>query len=77
MHGNVSEWVEDAWHNSYEGAPTDGSPWVKDGGASLRVLRGGSWYDEPTYVRAAERLRSITLYRNNNLGFRLARTLNP
>lgn len=40
MHGNVFEWVEDAWHNSYEGAPTDGSAW-EGGGAVSRVLRGG------------------------------------
>jgi formylglycine-generating enzyme required for sulfatase activity len=43
MYGNVWEWVEDPWHNSYEGSPTDGSPWLEDGNASRRVVRGGSW----------------------------------
>ena len=42
MHGNVWEWVEDCWHESYEGAPSDGSAWTS-GDCSRRVLRGGSW----------------------------------
>ena len=44
MHGNVWEWVEDDWHNSYDGAPADGSPWLDSPRGSDRVLRGGSWY---------------------------------
>ena len=40
VHGNVSEWVEDCWNNSYRGAPSDGSPWIS-GDCSRRVLRGG------------------------------------
>jgi formylglycine-generating enzyme required for sulfatase activity len=55
MHGNVWEWVEDPWHDSYEGAPADGSPWVKDGDASRRVVRGGSWNNDPQSLRAADR----------------------
>ncbi len=46
MHGNVWEWVEDGWHNSYEGAPTDGSAWTDGEGkqsSGYRVFRGGSW----------------------------------
>lgn len=27
MHGNVWEWIEDDWHDNYNGAPTDGSAW--------------------------------------------------
>jgi formylglycine-generating enzyme required for sulfatase activity len=77
MHGNVWEWVEDPWHDSYEGAPTDGSPWVKDGDVSRRVVRGGSWFNIPQDLRAADRFRSTTDARNNNIGFRLARTLSP
>ena len=41
LHGNVWEWVEDAWHPNYHGAPVDGSAW--QGGDAQRVLRGGSW----------------------------------
>ena len=55
MHGNVWEWVEDPWHDSYEGAPTDGSPWVKDADATRRIVRGGSWYGIPEVLRAAVR----------------------
>jgi formylglycine-generating enzyme required for sulfatase activity len=43
MHGNVWEWIEDVWHDSYKGAPNDGSPWVDNPRSSIRVLRGGSW----------------------------------
>jgi formylglycine-generating enzyme required for sulfatase activity len=77
MHGNVFEWVEDSWHNSYEGAPTDGLRWVEDADASIRVVRGGSWYSDPQNLRAADRLGFPTDLRLNNIGFRLARTLNP
>jgi formylglycine-generating enzyme required for sulfatase activity len=76
MHGNVAEWVEDTYHVSYEGTPTDGSPWV-DGGASRRVVRGGSWDNDPSDLRAASRLSSSAGSRDHHIGFRLARTLNP
>jgi formylglycine-generating enzyme required for sulfatase activity len=78
MHGNVWEWVEDPWHDGYEGAPTDGSPWVKDGDASRRVVRGGSWYSGPLFLQAASRSSGFSSgYRIVDIGFRLARTLNP
>ena len=41
MHGNASEWTEDCWNDSYNGAPTDGSAWIS-GDCELRILRGGS-----------------------------------
>jgi formylglycine-generating enzyme required for sulfatase activity len=44
MYGNVWEWCEDWFHDSYDGAPTDGSAWVSGGEQKARVLRGGSWY---------------------------------
>ena len=56
MHGNVWEWVEDSWHESYEGAPQDESPWVK-GNNSDRVIRGGSWINRPELLRSAIRFR--------------------
>ncbi len=76
MHGNVWEWCADSWHENYRGAPEDGSVW-QGGDASLRVLRGGSWYDIPRDLRAAYRNGYTTDYRYDNLGFRLARTLTP
>ena len=57
MHGSVWEWCEDVWHESYEGAPTDGSAWVEGGDQRRRVLRGGSWYYTAQYCRSAFRFR--------------------
>jgi formylglycine-generating enzyme required for sulfatase activity len=75
MHGNVAEWVEDVWHPNYEGAPTDGSVW-QGGDVSRRVLRGGSWYDEPPIIlRSAIRYGNHPVVRYYGIGFRLARTL--
>ena len=55
MLGNVWEWVEDCGHRNYEGAPTDGSAWVRRGDCRFRMLRGGSWEDPPSRVRSAFR----------------------
>ncbi|TPV99617.1 MAG: Serine/threonine-protein kinase pkn1 [Beijerinckiaceae bacterium] len=77
MHGNVWEWVEDSWHDNYDGAPTDGSAWLRRDDPSYPVVRGGSWRNDPQTVRAAVRARRITGVRFDTLGFRLARTLNP
>jgi formylglycine-generating enzyme required for sulfatase activity len=57
MHGNVFEWCEDRYHDSYEGAPGDGSPWTRGGVSEWRVLRGGSWYDDAKALRSASRER--------------------
>ena len=76
VHGNAWSWVEDCWHDNYSGAPVDGSAWTT-GDCGRRVLRGGSWYNYPRNLRAAYRYRNNPDYRNNNNGFRLARTLNP
>ena len=77
MHGNVWEWVEDCWHDDYNGAPTDGSAWTSGGNCNRRVLRGGSWLSKPRYLRAAYRGRNVTGLRLNIYGFRVARTLTP
>lgn len=75
--GNVWEWVQDCWHENYQGAPTDGSPWLEAGGGEcgLRVVRGGSWESAPEYLRSALRYGSEPGTRNLNLGFRLAQDL--
>jgi formylglycine-generating enzyme required for sulfatase activity len=75
MHGNVLEWCEDNWHDGYSGdPPTDGSVWL-GGDASRRVLRGGSWYGNPRYLRSAYRNRNLHGVRDIDVGFRVARTL--
>jgi formylglycine-generating enzyme required for sulfatase activity len=55
MHGNVWEWCQDPWHDSYQGAPTDGSAWIEGGESTSRVLRGGSWNNGPRSCRSASR----------------------
>jgi formylglycine-generating enzyme required for sulfatase activity len=58
MHGNVWEWCLDYWHESYEGAPTNGSAWTTGGDSSFRVLRGGAWGYNPDACRSANRGRA-------------------
>lgn len=76
MNGNVWEWVEDCWHESYEGAPDDGSAWV-EGECKRRTLRGGSWVEIRETLRSANRLRNGADNRNNAIGFRVAKDLWP
>lgn len=77
MHGNLVEWTQDCWHNSYQTAAMDGKAWFAEnsGECDKRVLRGGSWSDNPGYARSADRARSTTVDAYNSIGFRLARTL--
>uniref|UniRef100_B8HWI9 Sulfatase-modifying factor enzyme-like domain-containing protein n=1 Tax=Cyanothece sp. (strain PCC 7425 / ATCC 29141) TaxID=395961 RepID=B8HWI9_CYAP4 len=71
MHGNVWEWCEDAWHNNYNGAPTNGSAWVSGGDSSFRLLRGGSWSLDPRSCRSANRDWTYAVYRDSFIGFRV------
>jgi formylglycine-generating enzyme required for sulfatase activity len=74
MIGNVWEWVQDCYQDSYTGAPADGS--AREGGkCEARVLRGGSWDGKPQYARSAFRFGDAPANRFNVSGFRLARTL--
>ena len=71
MHGNVWEWVQDPWHANYQGAPDNGEVWEKDGDASRRVLRGGSWAFSPYLLRSAFRSRLTPGSRSYFTGFRV------
>ena len=71
MHGNVLEWCLDHWHNTYDGAPTDGSAWLSSGESNLRLLRGGSWADDPWYCRSANRRGLARGGQYADVGFRL------
>lgn len=75
--GNVWEWTEDCWHESYEGAPQDGRAWLEshDGDCSSRVMRGGSWYSKSNGIRSANRDFTRVGLTANNIGFRLVRDL--
>jgi formylglycine-generating enzyme required for sulfatase activity len=76
VHGNIWEWVDDCWHDSYKGAPTNGTAWTT-GDCERRMRRGGSWGGDPADSRAARRHTFASNQRFNYLGFRLARTLAP
>jgi formylglycine-generating enzyme required for sulfatase activity len=77
MAGNVWEWVEDCVHEDYDQAPKDGSAWTEPN-CRRRVIRGGSYTNPPKFLRAANRgdtTSPSTL--SKNIGFRIARTINP
>ena len=76
MLGNVQEWTLDCWNPSYEGAPSDGSPWI-EGDCSRAVLRGGSWRNAEGKVRSASRARPAGAFHNDHTGFRPALSLEP
>jgi len=79
LHGNVWEWCEDTYHESYEDAPGDGSRWT-DGGLEwepdpqIRVFRGGSWFDPAGDCRSAKRDGYVPADLDGFLGFRPAFT---
>jgi len=74
MHGNVAEWCQDWYHDSYNGAPTDGSAWESPAG-STRVSRGGTWGNGAYYCRSARRSYDAPDDRVRQLlGFRFVRT---
>ncbi len=70
MHGNIWEWCEDYWHGNYEGAPTDGSAWLRENEAN-RLLRGGSFSDFPRLCRSASRDVDDAGFRSSSVGFRV------
>ena len=79
MSGNVWEWCQDNWHDSYKNAPKDGSAWM-DQKADLnsdRIIRGGSWLNSPQFCRSALRNFAAPDTRFNSLGFRILLPLRP
>ncbi len=74
MHGNVAEWVEDCWNETYDGLPTDGSA-AGNGQCTSRVLRGGSWDVSSRWLRCSARKYDSQLQRYDSNGFRVAREL--
>jgi formylglycine-generating enzyme required for sulfatase activity len=80
MHGNVWEWTQDANRpppaggagNGMEDDDDDDGLIITNGRA--RVLRGGSFFHEASFVRSATRNSNVPATRNNDSGFRVART---
>jgi formylglycine-generating enzyme required for sulfatase activity len=73
MHGNLWEWVEDIWHPNYVGAPINGSAWVTEGDDQHRVLRGGSWFDQPNSLKSSYRSWNTPVINYYGAGLRVAR----
>ena len=78
MYGNVWEWTSDCWNTSYIGAPVDGSAWTT-GDCSMRVVRGGSWYNKLRYIKSTARARysSEIRYNSRGGGLRVVREIPP
>ena len=74
MNGGVWEWVSDCWHNSYQGAPTDGQSWDAQG-CNMRVIRGGSWREGNDYMLSSTRFKYSSSVRQSQNGFRVAKDL--
>ena len=75
--GNVYELLEDCQHRNYKDAPIDGSAWLSEneGDCEERVIRGGDWSTPARVLRSALRSRYYSTFRENFIGFRIARTL--
>ena len=76
LSGNVMEWVEDCWHDSYFRAPDDGQAWINKG-CEKRVIRGGHWGSALDEYHSSHRKQSEDDFTDPRLGFRIAKTIIP
>ena len=74
MHGNVWEWVEDDWHDWYDGAPVGDQAWVDKPRDARRVIRSGSWESGDFDCRSSTRFGEKPASRSFSLGFRIAKS---
>ena len=74
MSGNVMEWVQDCWHDSYVRAPADGTAWYNPG-CEDHVIRGGSWSSALFEYQTQHRYKAQKDYADPRLGFRVVRDL--
>ena len=72
--GNVDEWVQDCWHDSYQRAPLDSSAWVNPG-CKMGVTRGASWASPLDEARVSFRTATLMKTHNARIGFRVVRAL--
>ncbi len=71
MHGNVWEWCQDLWHDSYQEAPNDGRAWLSENKELPRLVRGGSWFNNSWLCRSATRSFYVAGRRSYYVGFRV------
>jgi formylglycine-generating enzyme required for sulfatase activity len=77
VHGYLWEWCADPWHDTYEGAPADGSAWSAGGDATRRVLRGGSWKDQAERLTSSFRRAAAGALRDDAVGLRCVLAKSP
>lgn len=70
IHGYLWEWCADVWHETYEGAPADGSAWTEGGDPKRRVLRGGSWKDKAPLLTSSYRRAAAADLKDDAVGLR-------
>ena len=77
MHGNVWEWCLDRWYKSYSSTPTHEEKWLESrtNESVTRVIRGGSWHNDPQLCRSASRLYKNSEKSSNHIGFRVTCSL--
>lgn len=73
MHGNVWEWCEDVWFENYKDAPSQTTAKIRGDEPLQRIVRGGSWYDGPLWLRSATRFKYSPASRYYVIGFRICR----
>ena len=74
MHGNAAEWVADCWPDNYDHTPVTGGP-MTEAPCKKRIHRGGTWHNEPQYLRSAFRIGYPADFRLSGIGFRVAKEL--
>jgi formylglycine-generating enzyme required for sulfatase activity len=75
MHGNVWEWCLDHWHENYDKAPTNGDEWLNNSKSQTRVMRGGSWINDPSMCRSSSRFHQNASEMFKHVGFRIVFSL--
>lgn len=74
MLGNVWEWTQDCWNDTYNGAPQDGQPW-REGDCNISVLRGGAWDTPSGTLSMTHRRGGWNDESYNSYGFRVVQDL--
>lgn len=75
IHGNVWEWCLDHWHESYDDAPTNGDEWLDCSGTQTRVMRGGSFLNDPSMCHSSSRFYQNASEIFKHVGFRIVFSL--